>query len=128
MSDFSLTSLKMSDHFQKLPNEMKQRYMEKISVINFKDPYMFKDKDFLTYVPDFPKININHIVIYYAFTHSLYTNSQLKAVKSLDAYQYVQAKFVSELGCVKVHENYVVLGKVNIVIKNFVVCFHEKQM
>ncbi|KAJ8947716.1 hypothetical protein NQ317_006927 [Molorchus minor] len=92
----------MSDYLAKLKSEnpdVAARYCQKLSIINDVDPYSLKESDLV-------------ITRYLVLTTSFYTGQQMKAFKSLHAYKYLEAGFVSSCGVININNCIVVRGKV----------------
>ena len=75
-----------SEYLSKLDSNAKQRYLEKISVINHVDTYLLKGTDFSDSVDSYPNVTYPDIVNYFLFAPSPLTKDQLKAYKALDSY------------------------------------------
>ena len=85
--------INLSTHAKCLFVDHRKRYIEKISKINFIDPYDMKKTEF-DYGMDFSsKVVYPDVVNYLLFAPSPYTAEQLKCFKSMDSYNY----FVSGL-------------------------------
>ncbi|XP_052780480.1 uncharacterized protein LOC128217384 [Mya arenaria] len=91
----------------------KGRYLEKMKLIDNKDPYeatfvkgFSDDKSLL------PTISYPDIVNYLIFTPSPYSKDDLKAYKSLNCYVQAQCGWVSEVKAAVVGDRHVVIGKV----------------
>ena len=84
-----------STYFSKLDVKAKERYKEKITLIENVDPYTLQKEAFTENTDCFPKVTYPDIVNYFQFAPSPLTEEQLKAYKSLESYNH----FVS--GCVK---------------------------
>ncbi|KAJ8952469.1 hypothetical protein NQ314_007546, partial [Rhamnusium bicolor] len=104
----------MSNYFIKLENEhpdVATRYTQKLSLINNMDPYSLKDSQLSYSAADFPPVNNMDIVSYLVLT-SYYTSEQMKAFKSLHAYKYFEAGFVSKCGVININNYMVVVANV----------------
>ncbi|KAJ8930183.1 hypothetical protein NQ314_017047 [Rhamnusium bicolor] len=76
------------------------------------DPYLIKLEDCSTELSDFPKILYPDIVIYLVHTKSAFTMEEMKAYKSLEAYNQAVCGWVKKI-CVKPFGSYIlVLGKI----------------
>lgn len=95
-----------------LDNITKERYLAKISLIGDIDPYEVGNNLDNTH-DGLPDITYPDIVNYLVFTQSAYTLDQLKAYKSLEAYNYV----VSDGGWVKDLQHLVINDRVLITAK-----------
>ena len=82
--------------FEKGAADVRKRYIEKISKIDFIDPYLLKPTD-LNYDSDvLPLDSYPDIVNYLLFAPSPMTGEQLKCYKSMDAYNYYLSGFVKK--------------------------------
>ena len=88
-----------------------QRYKEKLIAIESIDPYLLEE-DFSTCVDDLPDITYPDIVNYLVFHPSPYSAEDMKAYKSLEAYNQVLEGWVCEIGVYKISELKVIRGKV----------------
>ena len=79
----------MNSYFESLDPPSRKRYMEKISVNGGTDPYAIKSKKFGYNIENFPAVTYPDIVNYLIFGSSPFTANQLKAYKSLEAYNQV---------------------------------------
>uniref|UniRef100_A0ABD2XA14 SWIM-type domain-containing protein n=1 Tax=Trichogramma kaykai TaxID=54128 RepID=A0ABD2XA14_9HYME len=59
-----------------------------------------------------PVVGPFDIMTYLVITHSAYTSQQIKAYKSLEAYQYYKAGFVHNVKHVQINNHFVILAKV----------------
>lgn len=96
-------------------------YDEKLKFTAGIDPYAVSGRLYSTAMENYPEIEYPDIVNYLLFTKSRFTKEQLKAYKSLEAYQYFVAGWVRSIHVGNVTEKTVVLiGKVSLSILNFV--------
>ncbi|KAJ8929668.1 hypothetical protein NQ314_017631 [Rhamnusium bicolor] len=77
------------------------------------DPYSLKDSQLSYSAADFPPVNNMDIVSYLVLTTSYYTSEQMKAFKSLHAYKYFEAWFVSKCGVININNYMVVVANVS---------------
>lgn len=97
---FARTSL--SKYVQHLNDEEMTRFLSKYSMIGVQDPYnlpdgllkLLRDIQIPAEVPD---IAYHYVYNYLVHTQSYYTRQSLKAYKSLEAYKYLVAGWVSGL-------------------------------
>jgi len=95
-----------SDYVTGLSASDKRRYLEKTEEIG--DPYTYVlCEDFL------PPVGSTDIFNYLVLSSSFCTAERFKAYKSLDAYKYFVSGFVSGIGCRKVGDKCVIIGKVS---------------
>nr|CAI5865746.1 unnamed protein product [Callosobruchus analis] len=105
-----------SSYFAKLKSDypdVAERYEKKIKIIGGLDP-LFLDRSALSYSADnFPAVSNVDIISYLVFSTSYYTKQQMKAYKSLEAFKYFEAGFVSDCGVLNIGPAYaLVLAKV----------------
>lgn len=99
-----------SDYFKNLTENIRQRYITKMLLINDIDPYCLKkSSQFWISSNDPPTVSEVDIFSYFVLTHSSYTAEQFKAYKSLHATKYVEAGFVEDLLTFKVNGDYYVV-------------------
>ena len=112
-------SKKRSKYYHDLDNVAKIRYEEKISVLNIDyDPFFLKDNEFeLTGdITKWPDVTFADIFAYLINFPSSYTNSSLKAYKSLESYKYVISGLVYKVLVKEISSkganNFLVCGRV----------------
>lgn len=104
----SSSSVKLSLVVQRLPDEVKQRYIEKIRVINFVDPYCTR-----TNGADIPStVSTGHVVDYLLNHKSPFTGNLIQSAKSLHAYKKFESGFVSSVEGCAINDFFVIRGKV----------------
>ena len=111
----------MSEFTSNLDAPSLQRYKEKLIAIENIDPYLLEKADFSTCVDNLPDITYPDIVNYLVFHPSPYSTEDMKAYKSLEAYNQVLEGWVRETGVYKISELKVIRGKVrkiNVMILN----------
>ena len=101
--------INLSTYAKCLSVDHRKRYIEKISKINFIDPYDMKKTEFDYGMDLLPKIVYPDIVNYLLCAPSPYTAEQLKCFKAMDSYNYFLSGFVKEVGA-KVFSNVYLLG------------------
>lgn len=89
--------------------EDRKKYNEKLKITLGIDPYNVNSKFFSDLMDLWPEVEFPDIVTYLLFSKSPYTKEQLKAYKSLEAYQYFVDGFVSCIFVGKVSSNIKVL-------------------
>ena len=87
-----------SEYFSQLSTENRRRYHEKISRIDNVDPYTLRKNDFLFEKDFYPKITYPDIVNYLLLAPSPKTYEEMKAYKSLEAYNQFYCGWVKEIG------------------------------
>ena len=85
--------VQLSSYANCLSSVPRKRYIEKISKINFLDPYSFKKSDLDFSKDAIPAITYPDICNYLLFAPSPYTADELKCYKSLDAFNYFVSGF-----------------------------------
>ena len=90
--------VKLSVYAKKLPQEARERYIEKIAQISFDDPYLINSNDFDTGTDFLPKTSYPDIVNYLLFAPSPSTGEELKSYKSMESYQHYVSGFVKSVG------------------------------
>ena len=89
----------LSDYANRLENNFKQRYLEKISAIGI-DPVLKEGQNF---APDcLPPVESTDLLFYLVLETSFYTKRQFKAFRSLQAYNQMVSGLISS---VQVHSN-----------------------
>ena len=88
------------------------RYFEKIKEIDDIDPYELDKNEWSSNMTKWPEVTYPDIVNYLVYNQSAYTLAELKAYKSLDAYNYFVSGFVQEIGHKIINGRSVFLGKV----------------
>ena len=101
----------LSKYCQLLVGTHKERYLEKISVLSC-DPYTVEFGEFSMDLADFPPTLYPDIVMYLVHTKSAYSMDEMKAYKSLEAYNQAACGWVRKMGVKKFSEHILVLGKV----------------
>lgn len=103
-----------SEYFQKLSGgDVRQRYIDKIEFINDVDPFtLTPDSQYRIPNNQFPKMNFADLWAYFLHSKSYYSGDQLASYKSLEAYKYVEAKFIRNLIAFKIGDFFVALGQV----------------
>ncbi|KAL7300295.1 hypothetical protein TKK_0006926 [Trichogramma kaykai] len=102
----------MSEYIRNLPCQVKLRYLDKVVCIDSIDPYTITSEMFLNDQSVLPVVGPFDIMTYLVITHSAYTSQQIKAYKSLEAYQYYKAGFVHNVKHVQINNHFVILAKV----------------
>lgn len=90
----------------------KKRYLEKLKLIDGVDPYIESD-DFSTAFDDLPPITYMDVINYLVFTPSPFSAEDMKAYKSLEAYNQVLEGWVRDVKALKHLDMHVVKGKVS---------------
>ena len=77
-----------SAYFAGLDGITRERYFQKVAKYAGRDPYLLKKTEFSKDLKDLPAIEAVDITNYLVLQTSFYTNQQMKAYKSMDAYNY----------------------------------------
>ena len=93
-----------------LEGKSKERYQQKLALIDGVDPYTISKKDWSEKVDDYPSISYPDIVNYLIFTPSAYTSDDLKSYKSLQAYNNFIEGWVKDMKAFKAKDNIVVVA------------------
>lgn len=112
-STSSSTSSSFSDYFYKLEPNVKARYIEKISLCDGIDPYAMNKDSFSTDFKDLPKLEFPDISNYLVVQTSFYSKQQMKAFKSLEAYNFFVCGWVHGTGVKKLKDgNRLIMARV----------------
>ena len=105
--------VELHEYAKCLPGDTRKRYIEKISKIDFNDPYLYRSNE-LDYNSDMlPNVTYPDIVNYLLFAPSPMTGDELKCYKSMEAYNYFLSGFVRKVGCKLFGELLLVVGTVS---------------
>ena len=104
----------ISDYFRSLDPPARKRYEEKIKFIDNLDPYIIDNKNFTYDIKDFPTISYPDIVNYLVFGTSPFSAEDMKAYKSLEAYNQVLEGWVIDVKALTTSTVSLVKGKVRI--------------
>ena len=89
-------NIQYSEYFAGLEGPAKSRYQEKITVCGF-DPYALRKSDFSENIELLPNVQYPDIVNYLVLQTSWATQTQMKAYKSMDAYNFFVSGWVNTL-------------------------------
>ena len=92
-------NIQYSDYFVGLEGPAKSRYQEKVTVCGF-DPYALRKSDFSENIELLLKVQYPDIVHYLVLQTSWATKTQMKAYKSMDAYNFFVSEWVNTL-CIR---------------------------
>ncbi|XP_034066573.1 uncharacterized protein LOC117542824 isoform X4 [Gymnodraco acuticeps] len=87
-----------TDYVKQLNEPARRRYREKITAHIGYDPYQLKKSDFSRDLSDLPAVEAMDITSYLVLHTSYYTASQMKAYKSMEAFNYFVCGWVNDLG------------------------------
>ena len=101
-----------TDCFNKLDPPTQKRYKEKLEIIGNIDPYSAPDSHFSVKIGNFPSICYPDIVNYLVFSPRPFSADDMKAYKSLEAYNQVIEGRVRDVKVMTTSGLKVVKGKV----------------
>ena len=78
--------------------KIKPRYADKLSLCDGSDLYLLTKTDFSTNFHDFPNLQFSDISTYLVLQTYFYTAKQMKAFKSLEAYNFFVCGWVNNIG------------------------------
>ena len=107
---------------QALENSARTRYLLKIDAMK-EDPYLLKKSDLHEYLNDLSSIDYTDIVDYLVYSTSCLTAKELKARKSLQAYNNFLSGWVLETAVKHYEENCLVIGTLSQIFSFFVPLF-----
>ena len=103
-------SRELLGYFHGLDDISKKRYCEKLKLCGLsEDPYIISKDKWTTERKFWPQIVFPDIYVYLVETPSPYTQASLKAFKSMDAYSYYVAGFVSDIISTKADKNCIIV-------------------
>ena len=102
----------LSSYVLSLDTTTRMRYVDKIKVIGNIDPYVLPDNQFKNDDSLLPPVTYPDIFTYFIYKTSYYTKQELKAYKSLEAYNQFTSGWVKERGCKEIKERILISGKV----------------
>lgn len=102
------TNIQFSEYFFSLDGPTKHRYCGKVNEIGF-DPYALKKSDFSEDFAMIPRVEYPDIVNYLVLQTLWATNQQMKAYKSMDAFNFFVSGWVNVLQMKEVSEDKVVV-------------------
>ena len=92
----------------------KDRYLEKLRLINGQDPYELSMKEWKDDTSLWPSITYIHVSMYLIFLPSPYTKEDMLNYKSLDSFQNFQSGWVREVLVKEINQKKLVIGKVSV--------------
>ena len=101
-----------TDYFNKLDPPTQKRYKEKLEIIGNIDPYSASDSHFSVKIGNFPSICYPDIANYLVFSPRPFSADDMKAYKSLEAYNQVIEGWVRDVKVMTTSGLKVVKGKV----------------
>ena len=101
-----------TNYFNKLAPPTQKQYKEKLELIGNIDPYSAPDSHFSVKIVNFPSICYPDIVNYLVFSPSSFSADDIRAYKSLEAYNQVIEGWVRDVKVMTTSGLKVVKGKV----------------
>ena len=101
-----------STYFFKPDLKAKERYKEKLKLIENVDPYTLQKEAFKENIDCVPKVTYPDIVNCCLFASSPLTEEQLEAYKSLELYNHFVSGWVKDVGVKFFKNNMLLLGRV----------------
>ncbi|VEN56962.1 unnamed protein product [Callosobruchus maculatus] len=80
-----------SEYYSSLSGDIKLRCDEKMKLTDGVDPYALRIDELSEDVSFLPAVKIVDLMNYLVLTHCFYTGQQMKAYKSLQAFEYYEA-------------------------------------
>ena len=113
----SMNMEKLSAYAQNLPQEAKQRYSEKISIIENIDPFNLFREPVSSVLPvhqcNLPLVDASDLVSYLVLQTSYVTLKQFKSHRSLESYNQFVNGWVKDVKGWKIADRVVVTGRVS---------------
>ena len=105
-------AVNLSSYGAGLPSDAKERYIQKILLINNIDPFLgvFPGAEATS---DLPPVDISNLLLYLVLKTSFITVSQFKGRKSLEAYNQFVCGWVKDVATRKIAEKYLTTGRVS---------------
>ena len=92
----------------------KERYLEKLRMLNGLDPYELPLREWQDDVDKWSETSLIYVTVYLLFSPSPFTQEEIKNYKSLECYQRFIAGWVREILVLDVGDNRVLIAKVRI--------------
>lgn len=113
-------------YFKSLSSEAsKERYREKLKLLDGMDPYEVEKKDWKDDLDLWPAVTHVHACMYLILTPSPYTENDMLNYKSLDSYQNFVKGWVRHVLVKAVGSKRVVIGKVSSLYTPGLVCMYH---
>ena len=109
----------LSSYVLSLDEVVKNRYIRKISSIGDIDPYILPENQFDKEDKSLPPVSYPDIVTYFIHKASFYTMEQLKAWKSLDAYNQCTSGWVKNVLSKVIKDKVLITVKVSSIFSKF---------
>ena len=105
-------AVNLSSYAAGLPSDAKERYIQKISLINSIDPFLGAFSG-VEIVSELPPVDITDLLSYLVLKTSFMTVSQFKGRKSLEAYNQFVSGWVKNVETRKIAAKYLTTGRVS---------------
>lgn len=102
----------LSEYYSNLSVKDQKIYLTKMNIIGA-DPYVVNMEECTMDMEKFPRILYPDIVNYFVFSKSIYTMEEMRAYKSLEAYNQAVCGWVRQLVCKEFGEYSLILAKVS---------------
>ena len=102
----------LSEYADSLPRDVKERYLEKLKMIDGVDPYLLKRIQYVLPLSDIPNLTRNDVVNYVMFRMSSYTLEEMKAYKSIEAFEQVICGWVQKVYAKRINTNFLIMAEV----------------
>ena len=96
----------MSAYHKSLSGHLQINYADKLQEVNIADPFGMRKQDFNVEPERWPKVTFADIYFYLVNSTSIFTHSQMKAYKNLDAYQFVVTDQTYDVMCICLLEKF----------------------
>lgn len=97
----------------------KQRYLDKLRIVDSVDPYSLPNSAWSKKEACFPAVSYPDIVNYLIFNKSFYTMEDMKAWKSLEAYNQLTSGWISDVAVFVKNGYHIVRAKVSFDFSKF---------
>ena len=111
----------LSQYAQSLELSARARYLLKIDAMK-EDPYLLKKSDLDEFLKGLPSVDYTDIVDYLVYSTSYLTAKEIKAKKSLQAYNNFLSGWVLETAIKSYEENCLVMGTVSQIFLSSTFC------
>ena len=110
-------AVSLSSYAAGLPSDGKDRYIQKLSMINNVDPFLGAFSGAET-TSDLPPVDISDLLTYLVLKTSFITVQQFKARKSLEAYNQFVCGWVKDVVTRRIAGKYLTTGRVSYILCN----------
>ena len=88
----------MSEYVRGLDERTRSRYLQKVKLCDGNDPFCLLKRDLSSHLSKYPAVEFPDICNYLVLQTSFYTAKEMKAWKSLEAYNFFVCGWVKEIG------------------------------